>query len=534
MSRRTIRGLKREAPVFAAEEAEPARRPEEVADLQGEEVQEQREAAALAATTSTTNQMSEPFKLVPSQQGFLLNVGGYLLAKNRQVGDVVYWHCIQRRSGPCPAFAKTTIVGGNHWLNRHGQHNHMPNPVETTVRRARAAIRQRARDTSDTPTQIIQDVTSMMPTTSAVHMPNRPALRQAIRRARRPADRVIKPASLDQVDVPEALRSVNGQRFLGRDTTTRVGQDRILLFSTEQNLQKLQEAPYWIMEGTFQTCPIIFQQIYTIHAMVGTNPSTQRFLPLVYGLLSSKGEECYEQFFESLVDYAADFNIDLAPLFVITDFERSAINALMSTFPETRHQGCFFHLGQNLWRKIQLFGLSGQYELDKDFQLKMKQLQALAFLPADKIPDAFNQLKDLMPANAAAVIKYFEETYVLGRLREQTWWPIRSPPMFPPEMWSVYESTDHGLLWTQNQLEGWHQRWNVLLDHRKYGVYKVIGHFIKEQKTTIINLERIAANVPHTPMKQELRSQEEAIRTCVMQIDQMDTMDYLRGIAHQL
>lgn len=243
----------------------------------------------------------------------------------------------------------------------------MPNPVETSVRRARAAIRQRARDTSDTPAEIIQEVTATMPLASAVHMPIRPALRQAIRRARRPSDRVVEPISLDQVDVPEELRSVNGQRFLGRDATTRVGQDRILLFSTKQNLQKLQEAPNWIMDGTFQTCPIIFQQIYTIHAMVGTNPSTQRFLPLVYGLLSSKGEECYEQFFESLVDYDADFNIDLAPLFVITDFERSAINALRSTFPGTRHKGCFFHLGQNLWLKIQLFGLSGQYGLDEDF-----------------------------------------------------------------------------------------------------------------------------------------------------------------------
>lgn len=63
------------------------------------------------------------------------------------------------------------------------------------------------------------------------------------RKSRRTAD------SLDQVEVAEDLKQVNGQQFLGRDVP--VKQDRILLFSTEEYLQKLHEAPYWIKDGTF-------------------------------------------------------------------------------------------------------------------------------------------------------------------------------------------------------------------------------------------------------------------------------------------
>jgi hypothetical protein len=41
----------------------------------------------------------------------------------------------------------------------------------------------------------------------------------------------------------------------------------------------------------------------------------------------------------------------------------------------------FFHLGQNLWRKIQSCGLATQYGNDEDFSLKLQNIPALAFLP---------------------------------------------------------------------------------------------------------------------------------------------------------
>jgi hypothetical protein len=42
---------------------------------------------------------------------------------------------------------------------------------------------------------------------------------------------------------------------------------------------------------------------------------------------------------------------------------------------------------------------------------------ALAFLPSSEIPDAFNQIKPSMPSNAQDVVQYFENNYVLGRVR---------------------------------------------------------------------------------------------------------------------
>lgn len=215
----------------------------------------------------------------------------------------------------------------------------------------------------------------MMPSTSTVHLPNRSALRQAISRARRTADRASKP---DQVEVPKDLKQVIGQQFLGRDE--RFGQEGILLFSTK-DLRNLREAPYWIIDDT----------PYMPWWALTAAPRD-----LVYGLLSSK-LECYELFFSSLMDYALEFDITLAPLFIITDFERVDFNAGNHIFLSTTHKGGFFHLGQNIWWQIQSCRLATQYGEDEDFQLKLKQLQFLAFLPVDKILYAFMQLKDTMP-----------------------------------------------------------------------------------------------------------------------------------------
>jgi hypothetical protein len=77
---------------------------------------------------------------------------------------------------------------------------------------------------------------------------------------------------------------------------------------------------------------------------------------------------------------------------------------------------CFFHLGQSGWRKIQDCGLATRYGNDEDFSLMLWHLFALAFLPPQEIPTAFDILKPIMPLEANNVVQWFEDNYVHGRL----------------------------------------------------------------------------------------------------------------------
>src|SRR5581483_1453344 len=121
----------------------------------------------------------------------------------------------------------------------------------------------------------------------------------------------------------------------------------------------------------------VFHQLYTIHTSVGGENS--RILPLVYSLIISKSEEIYKNLFEELIDFAAENDIILQPTIILTDFELASINASHHVFPNVENRGCFFHLGQSGWRKIQSCGLATRYDSDEQFSLMLRHLFVLAF-----------------------------------------------------------------------------------------------------------------------------------------------------------
>lgn len=57
----------------------------------------------------------------------------------------------------------------------------------------------------------------------------------------------------------------------------------------------------------------------SLHGMIGSSDNSH-FLPLVYGFLTNKSQECYAKFFEAIKQYALELNISLNPKQIITDF----------------------------------------------------------------------------------------------------------------------------------------------------------------------------------------------------------------------
>lgn len=59
-----------------------------------------------------------------------------------------------------------------------------------------------------------------------------------------------------------------------------------------------------------------------------------------------------------------------------------------------------------------------QYGSNENFNLKMHRLPALAFLPADGIPGAFNELKPQLTKEANKVTNWLGNNYVHGKIRK--------------------------------------------------------------------------------------------------------------------
>ncbi len=262
-----------------------------------------------------------------------------------------------------------------------------------------------------------------------------------------------QPKTLNEINVSVSLYyTLSETLFLVKDTV--VNQERILLFTTTANIQHLLQALFWMIDGTFKTVPTVFYQLYTIYAPISVKDNS-KILPLVYALMTNKSEELYKQLFQNLIDFAEENDIELNPSTIIIDFEQAVINALCSEFPEVRNKGCFFHLAQSGWRKIQEFGLTIQYGTDEHLSLMLCHLFALAFLLPDKILTIFDILKTKILSIANNIVQWFENNYIYGRI----WWWLktgnvtRTPSLFLSQLWSVYNSIELGIPRTQNNIK---------------------------------------------------------------------------------
>jgi len=79
------------------------------------------------------------------------------------------------------------------------------------------------------------------------------------------------------------------------------------------------------------------------------------------------------------------------------DFEISVHKAAKTVFGEhISIRGCFYHLSQSTYRKIQNLDLSKWYKEDENFNLYCAMIDGLAFLHVDKVCEGMNYLKQIV------------------------------------------------------------------------------------------------------------------------------------------
>ncbi|XP_072397919.1 uncharacterized protein [Diabrotica undecimpunctata] len=199
----------------------------------------------------------------------------------------------------------------------------------------------------------------------------------------------------------------------------------------------MEQCDHWYADGTFNSAPPLFSQIYTIHGVRYSN-----VIPTVYALLTNKTQETYTRVFQQL----KVLNPALRPLTIMMDFERAAMNAAQTEFPNVRIRGCFFHFSQCMWRHIQSAGLQRRNIENPDFALHLRQLTALAFVPDNHVVRVYEELlnSDFYTQNEellVPLINYFEDTWI-GRLARRG---NRRQPLFPANVWNCYDLADQDI-----------------------------------------------------------------------------------------
>ena len=479
-------------------------------------------------------------EIIKSNKGGLkLCYQGFMYTKHATRKTSQWWKCVKRSSTGCRGSLSTTLQNENPVPGQ--PHNHAPSETLISYSKARNTMKDQASNTRDKPSQIFAQVVAQCDDDVQALLPREENCKRTIR-YQRPAPPV--PATLAEVNLPvEYTMTTNNATFLQFDNGE-AAQNRMLVFYSPDSLERLADAQTFFMDGTFSVAPHPFKQLYTIRV-----PYKDVSVTAVYAFLPNKRQETYTELFQAIVDRCHASNHQLQVQTVITDFEDSVLRAVSAVFGRhINHQGCFYHLTQATWRKIQHLGLVPLYNTDDDFRLFCGMLDGLAFLPVPELTNGITLLRTLCPDDPPEVedlLDYFDTTYVSGVLRQQNVVQNqaarlvfrRNPPMFLPAIWNVHDATVNGDARTNNVCEGWNNKFFNLVGHAHPSIWRVIEWCQKEEATvrTLINQDGIG-NPPVKRVQHRYVQLQERLQNLIRDFNtgQKTIAQFLQGVGFNI
>ncbi|KII67194.1 hypothetical protein RF11_11353 [Thelohanellus kitauei] len=348
-----------------------------------------------------------------------------------------------------------------------------------------------------------------------------------VQRTRRDANTPLpSPNSLSSLALPiEYTLSHRGEQFLQYDSGP--DENRMLIFSTNNNLELLRSSDCWYCDGTFKTAPSLFSQLYTVHCKINNT-----VIPTVYGLLPTKSESIYTSFFTAI----SNLKPGLSPATIMLDFEISSHNALRRVFPQTILKGCFYHLSQSFWRKIQMNAPTlSRYREDGDFVITAKMILAICFVPIPDICFAFEQLlfSDFF-VNDAEILNclsdYFEDFYIGRILRLNT----RRPPLFPHSLWNCYDATINNNGRTNNSVEGWHNGFARFINCHHPDIFKFLEFLKSSQNLNEVKITQLQSGMVVSVERNRYKDHNQRLANICNTYRRENIVGYLRNIAYNI
>lgn len=416
------------------------------------------------------------------------------------------------------------MLESDYTISLRGTHSHAPNIAELTIRQTIQNIKDQAKTTRNTNNEIISNTAIHLTDIQISQLPSVPLLKQSIRRTRKLHNNFPnEPRDRTQISIPLQQRlTLNSQTFLLHDDINSSG--RIIIFASQWMINLLGQSDHWFCDGTFKTVPDIYTQLYTIHVKI-----QERVVPAIYALLPDKQFTTYNQ----LVSLLRIYNNRMNPKSILLDFEMGAIKAFSSNFPNAKITGCFFHLSQSIWRKVQKHPLIlSKYKSDDEFMVFVKIFLGLCFLPPDDVFLGFIELTTsqyfitnfftLLP-----LVEYFEQTYI-GKFDPDGQW---QESLYPIHLWNMYDRTLQNQTRSNNQVEGWHSGFTKIVNCSHPGFYKFIEFLKIDENHQRVVVEQLLSGHTISGQRKIYRDLNERLFNIIQTYSHDSKMNYLRRIA---
>lgn len=170
----------------------------------------------------------------------------------------------RKKDKPLPCKRKLvvkTIDGVVTYIEKGPQHNHIIDAREVEVRMRMKTAKETAVKTGKNPRKIFGEAAYAASNEVLAKMPTQSSFNKRIHASRK-GNHPKPPSSLDDVQLNNIKNSMNEQ-FLLWDSGE--GDNRMIMFATKKSLQFLETCETLFMDGTVDSGPRLFSQLYTIH-----------------------------------------------------------------------------------------------------------------------------------------------------------------------------------------------------------------------------------------------------------------------------
>lgn len=174
------------------------------------------------------------------------------------------------------------------------------------------------------------------------------------------------------------------------------------------------------------------------------------------------------------------------------------------------------------------------YKENSEIRDSVNYLLGLPFIPLPDIPEVFDMIYENLHNDVLPLWDYIDDTYVRGR-------PTRgrrqaTAPDFAPPIWNCYESAINKEHRTTNIVEGWHSKFQNIIQTKHANIWKFLDTVRKEQNDNDkLMVQMMGAG--HTRVKNPVgannlakqRQLETMVRNYGSYKQQGITLSYLKG-----
>ncbi|KAG0440244.1 hypothetical protein DMUE_1883, partial [Dictyocoela muelleri] len=415
----------------------------------------------------------------------MLVYDGYIYNLRREKDTMSFWRCVQRG---CGGRMKTEL---NSTIIDFSTHSHQRDFSVCEAVCINYNIKKRALTTTEKPRNIINKYVN----------PSETGIIEKISKYTSIRDRITKQRvfnNLDQSDMeydinPINLRTRSFEDFVFFDSGM-LDPERVVIFGTNTSFTHLKNSSFWLCDGTFKSCPNDFNQIYTIMGEV-----RGAMYPLIYILVKKKSTNVYDIIFDKISK-----KILTQPKFIIIDFESAAYLSLKKNFPNSSISGCFFHLSQIIWRRIQKEGLTTVYKSNSYFRACSRMILAFSFLPKSFIPEMVIHYE-----NYISNFEFHEDINLIWRFFKSNYLRLNSEntSIFSYEFWTTSGRVSENVSLTTNCLERWHRSLNSHFQNAHPNLNTLLSAIhIEHNIASIKIIQSLYKQVPYKEINYELKN----------------------------